>query len=147
MLMPTEDPPKSTIHTECGAESKRTLTIADGSVRLSLADGKSIELQGWTWEYGFSSDTPLVLCFESLGSFSCTVNYERVATDGAGPHWSCKRPSGDDETYDLRFRFDGAASPGLLPSRNKPSAAQPTLIIRTKRNCPTGVVTKPTVDE
>lgn len=141
-----EKPPPPTPYAECGA-SERTLTFAPGSVRLSLADDTSIELHGGTWEYGFRNDDPLQLRFESLDSCTCTVNRGVVVMDGDGPHWVCKRPEGDDETYELRVSFDGASGQGLMSDVLKPSAAQPTLIIRTKRNCPTGVVTKPSMDE
>ena len=71
-----------------------------------------------------------------------------VNTSGEGPHWICNRPVGDDETYDVRFRFSEGTGSGLLPGQvNKPVGAQPTLIIRTKRNCPAGLSTKPTMDE
>jgi hypothetical protein len=147
MFVPTrEDPSTSSTHAECGA-SKRTLTIAPDSVRLSLADGTSVELQGKTWEYGFRSDDPLELRFASSGSCVCTVNHVIVAAvDRDGPHWVCKRPEGADETFELSFRFEDTASQGMSGPIDKPSAAQPTLIIRTKRNCPIGV-TKPTIDE
>jgi hypothetical protein len=148
MFLPTtEDPSTSSIHTECGADSKRTLTIAAGSVVLSLADGTSVKLQEKTWEYGFTSDAALELSFESLGSFTCMVNGERVEVGGEGPHWSCKRPPDDkDMSYEFSFRYEAATLQGMLPGEIKPVGAQPTLIIRTKRNCPTGLSTKPTID-
>jgi hypothetical protein len=149
MLSTTSDtpPPSSTTYTECGA-AKRTLTISPGSVLLSIPDSRStIELQGKTWEYGFTSDAPLELRLQSLGSYICTVNNAAVSMAGDGPHWVCKRPLGADETYEFRFRAVESTSQGIVSDVDKPTAAQPTLIIRTKRNCPTGVSTKPTVDE
>jgi hypothetical protein len=149
MLLPiTEDPSTSSTHTECGADTKRTLTIAPGSVVLSLAEGTSVELQERTWEYGFTSDAPLELHFESLGSFTCMVNGEMVEVGGDGPHWSCKRPPDDKEmSYEFSFRYVSATNQGMLGGQiDKPVGAQPTLIIRTKRNCPTGLSTKPTID-
>ena len=147
MLPTSEESPTSSTHTECGAASKRTLTIAPGSVRLSLADGTSVELQERDWEYGFTSDEPLELWLESLSSFTCTVDGVTVNTGGDGPHWSCKRPPDDKErSYEFGFGCEAAATRGLISDVLKPVGAQPTLIIRTKRNCPTGVATRPTAD-
>jgi hypothetical protein len=138
MIMSESQSLLPTIHIECGASPQRRLTISfePTSVRLWLKDGSSVELNQGRWEYGFTSNDPLEVSFESAATFTCTVNRIDVPTTGAGPHWVCQRPASD--IVDYGFTFTSDPKQPTLGIIKRPAAAQPTLIIRTKRICPTG---------
>jgi hypothetical protein len=149
LLEDSETPPPPNTHVECGAALQRTLTISFDPVSIGLSTserGLVIELYKKTWEYGFTVDGALELTFTGPSGLTCSVDGTGIDTTGTGPHWICKRPPSDDDQY-FRFTFDlpAGAGMGLLPIPNKPAGGQPTMIIRVKRSCPTGV-TKPTVD-
>jgi hypothetical protein len=158
-------------YSECGAGGERQLTVKFGpsSVVLAINVGRTLEVHNETWEYCFTADDPLELRFVSaetlvgtarlLGSTSTTT---LTGLDGA-LHFSCTRPASEDsdQQYELvfaRVTTTGSTArpvdrPGPPPhAPGKPemptdidhSAAQPTLIIRTKRSCPTGAI-KPTI--
>lgn len=158
-------------YSECGAGGQRQLTIrfAPSNV-LMIVGRRTIELQEETWEYCFTSDTALELRFvgtepitgfvRSLGS---TTTTSLTGLDGA-LHFSCTRPASDDQDLHYEFVFGRGTTSGTTaqgvdrrplpdPAAGAPgkpldivaTSAQPTLIIRAKRSCPTGV-TKPTVE-
>lgn len=151
--MPTSDT-TTLIHYECGSDSSRVIQIEfdPPSVTLLLPGGKSMNLHEGTWEYGFASEQPLDLHFVGKAGMSCTLNGETMNVTGEGLNWTVTRPTSEDMDEEFVFRFGvplrtaaAAAAPGLIRHDSGSTSAQPTLKIRTKRNCPVGV-TNPTAD-
>jgi hypothetical protein len=161
--------PQKPAHSECGAGGERQLKIGfrPSSVLLAIAID-TVQLQDEVWEYGFTGDGSLELRFMSADSICGYVRPLGAATMTALTgiagvlHFSCPRPSSDDhdEPYEFFFTCETSSGTTAQPPARRPlppqaagkpegptdieaTSAQPTLIIRTKRSCPTGV-NKPT---
>jgi hypothetical protein len=169
--MTTTSAPTSA-YSECGAGGPRQLTISfTPSTVEMIVDRRTIALQAETWEYCFASDTPLELQFVSevpclgfvrpLGSAAMT---SLTGLDGV-LHFTCARPAidGEDQQYEFVFTRQTTSGSTVRPPVDRPplpppaaghpgkpldieaTSAQPTLIIRTKKSCPTGV-SNPTIE-
>lgn len=157
--------PQKPAHSECGAGGERRLTISfsPSSVLLAIATD-TVQLHDEVWEYAFTGDDPLELQFMSADPICGYVRPLGATTMTAltGLHFSCPRPRSDDqdEQYEFFFTRDSTSGSNATPRERPPlppqasgkpsgptdieaTSAQPTLIIRTKRSCPTGV-NKPT---
>jgi hypothetical protein len=157
-------------YSECGAGGQRQLTIgfSPSSVAM-LVLRRTISLHGETWEYCFTGDTPLELRFVGSEPFvglvrplGATAMTSLTGLDGA-LLFTCTRPASDEQDEQYEFVFSRSTTSGSvahppvdrpphphggapgMPKDIQSTSAQPTLIIRTKKTCPTGV-NNPTVE-
>lgn len=150
-------------YSQCGAGGLHILEIrlSPPSVLLRLDDGHSVELHAGTWDYLFNGDKPLELQFvsddEDIAGWVCKPGSTSQPLERSGGVlcFICGQPSDDGE---LEFELEFAADKGLDDAtRSQPqmeegprdicsTSAQPTLIIRTKKSCPTGSVNKSVED-
>lgn len=162
--------------TECGAGGERRLSVDfDAGSIIRDDDSARIDLDEREWSYGFSGseptvgDTPVLRLVFTVYSSTPVVGYSAevdetntwsdkafmLAQDNGAWVYLCPRPAEASPEPRIQIFFDvqpPPVRPGMLPLPPKPilppCEAQPRMILKPKRNCPTsGNSGPPTMDD